>query len=123
MAVNMVHAVGNQIEATIPSKASGDPALVGQMPGVCLTATDSAGKVVMKTDGFFNLSVRGVNDGGNVVVNNGDILYYLEADTPKLGKKATTGTRFGYAWNPNLAAGAQLIASGATATIAVKIGY
>jgi hypothetical protein len=123
MAVNMVNANGNQIEATIASKASGDPALVGQMPGVCLTATDGAGRTVVKTDGIFSMSVRGVNDAGNVAVNNGDILYYLEADTPKLGKKATAGVRFGYAWSPSVAPGAQLIASGATATITVKIGY
>jgi len=45
----------------------------------------------------------------------GDILYYEAGQTPPINKDATNGVRFGYA----LAA----VSSGATTTIAVKIGY
>jgi hypothetical protein len=44
----------------------------------------------------------------------GDIIYYNAADVPKLNKK-NTGVRFGYAL--------EAVAAGATAIIAVKLGY
>jgi hypothetical protein len=68
----------------------------------------------VQTDGVFQLSVKGVDGGGNAAVAAGDILYYVDADTPKLSKKAT-GHRFGYALDAVL--------SGATTSIRVKVGY
>lgn len=122
MAKNRVREHGAQIPALIASVAAGDPQVIGQVPGVALTATDGNGSVTLQTDGIFDLSVKGVDGGGNVAVNNGDILYFVSGDTPKLGKK-TSGVRFGYAYSATVAPGAQLIASGATGTISVKIGY
>lgn len=114
MAINEIFDPGNQIAVTIASKLSGDPAVAGQIPGVCLGATDAVtGKVVIKTDGVFTLSVKGTT-GSNSAVAVGDILYYTEGNTPKIDK-TTSGVRFGYAL--------ETVVSGATTTIRVKVGY
>lgn len=118
MATNRVHVNGRQFSAVCSSPAtpaSGDPVVVGQIPGVALTAERADGTTTIQTDGVFNLSVKGENAGGNSAVAAGDILYYEAGQTPPINKDATNGIRFGYA----LAA----VTSGATATIAVKVGY
>jgi predicted RecA/RadA family phage recombinase len=94
--------------------ASGDPVRDGQTPGVALVNEDAAGLTTVAEDGQFLLSVKGVDGSGNSAVADGDIIYYVDADTPKLSKK-TTGVRFGYA--------RAAITSGSTATIAVEVGY
>jgi predicted RecA/RadA family phage recombinase len=117
MAKNRVHLTGRYLSlaATDPATpASGDPLLVGQLPGVALTAERADGTTSIQTDGVFNLSVKGIDGGGSVAVAAGDLLYYVTADTPKISKKAT-GVRFGYALGA--------VTSGATATIPVKVGY
>ena len=114
MAKNMKFTPGNQLQVALASITSGDPVVVGQIPGVALIDTNADGNVTVKTDGVFALSVKGVDGGGNSAVAVGDILYYVNADTPKLSKK-NTGVRFGYAL--------EAVASGATKTINVKIGY
>jgi predicted RecA/RadA family phage recombinase len=117
MAKNIVLEDGNQlaVAATDPATpASGDPIVLGQLPGVSLIAEAADGNTTMKTNGVATLSVKGVDGGGNSAVAAGDIIYYVTADTPKLSKKAT-GVRFGYALDA--------ITSGSTATIRVKIGY
>lgn len=117
MAKNRTLAVANRLSlaATDPATpASGDPVVVGQMPGVALTDERADGTTTIQTDGAFTLSVKGVDGSGNSAVAAGDIIYYVAADTPKLSKK-NTGVRFGYA----LAA----VTSGATASIAVKVGF
>lgn len=117
MATNIVYEKGTQLSLvpTDPATvASGDPVIVGQLPGVALTDEDAAGAATIKTDGVASLSVSGVDGSGNSAVAVGDILYYVTADTPKLSKKAT-GVRFGYAL--------ETVGSGATATIMVKLGY
>lgn len=102
--------------ATDPTTpASGDPVVCGQIPGVALTNKDTNDNLTTTAlNGSFRLSVKGIDGGGNSAVAAGDIIYYVSGDTPKLSKK-NSGVRFGYA----LAA----VSSGATATIAVKIGY
>jgi predicted RecA/RadA family phage recombinase len=94
---------------------SGDPVLAGQIPGVALTSKDSNNVNTVAVNGTFDLSVKGENNAGNSAVAVGDILYYEAGQTPPINKDSTAGVRFGYA----LAA----VASGATATIPVKIGY
>jgi predicted RecA/RadA family phage recombinase len=117
MAKNRVHAVGTHLSlaASDPTTpASGDPVVVGQLPGVALADEHADGTTSIQTDGVFSLSVKGIDGSGNSAVAVGDIVYYVSGDTPKLSKKAT-GVRFGYAM--------ATVGSGATATIAVKIGY
>lgn len=104
-----------QVACTDPTTpASGDPVVYGQRPGVCLVTEDAAGLASVAFEGAFNISVKGIDGGGNSAVAEGDILYYTAADTPKVSKKAT-GIRYGYA------AGA--VTSGSTATITVILGY
>lgn len=116
MARNIVFEEGNQIQVvcTDPTTpASGDPVLLGQLPGVALIAEAADGLTTIKTDGVATLSVKGTS-GSNAAIAAGDILYYVTANTPKLSV-TTSGVRFGYALEP--------VTSGATTTIRVKIGY
>jgi predicted RecA/RadA family phage recombinase len=114
MAKNMKFTPGNQLQVALASVTSGDPVVVGQLPAVALTSTDTAGNVTVKTDGVFALSVKGVDGSGNKAVAIGDIIYHVDADTPKLSVKSA-GVRFGYAL--------EAVTSGATKTIKVKLGY
>ncbi len=93
---------------------SGDPVRIGQRVGVALINEDTDGITTVAEDGIFLLSVKGVDGSGNAAVADGDVLYYVDADTPVLSRK-TAGVRFG------TARGA--VTSGATATIAVEVGY
>jgi hypothetical protein len=117
MAKNTVYLKANNlaVACTDPATpASGDPVRYGQRPGVCLVSEGADGLASVTFEGEYNLSVKGVDGGGNSAVAEGDIIYYVDGDTPKLSKKAT-GVRFGYA--------AAAVTSGATATIPVILGY
>lgn len=117
MALNRAYAQTNTTLPNLPVLAgalSGDPMVVGQIPGVMMGNADANNTGVMQKDGIFNLSVKGINAGGNAAINPGDIIYFTVGDTPKLSAK-NTGVRFGYALDA--------VASGATATIRVQLGY
>lgn len=116
MAINERYEEGSPLSVvcTDPATpAAGDPVLVGQLPGVALTDEDAAGNTTVDFEGVYTLSVKGTN-GANAAIAAGDILYYVAANTPKLSV-TNTGVRFGYAM--------EAVASGATSTIQVKIGY
>lgn len=105
-----------QLVCTSPATpASGDPVLIGQIPGVALTAEGADGETTVALDGVFTLSVKGEQAAGAVAVAIGDILYYEAGQTPPVNKDATNGVRFGYALGT--------VGSGATATIRVEVGY
>lgn len=95
---------------------SGDPLLLGELPGVALTdATDTianGGTVTAQLDGVFDLDVTGADASANVAVTAGDIVYY---DGGAINVDSTNGTRFGYALAD--------VASGATTNIRVQLGY
>lgn len=115
MATNEVFEDADTLYETVPSgRLSGDPVVVGQIPGVCLIDRDASGKATITRRGAYLLSVKAIDGGGNSAVAVGDIIYHVEADTPKLSKK-NTGVRFGYA--------DEAVTSGATATIRVILGY
>jgi predicted RecA/RadA family phage recombinase len=118
MATNILFEDGYQLDVvcTAPTTPnSGDPVLVGQLPGVALTDERANGETTVKFNGVANLSVQGeTNSDAGSAVAVGDILYYDAAETVKINKD-TTGVRFGYALGT--------VGSGATATIPVKIGY
>ncbi len=109
---------------------SGDPVRIGSLPGVAITdaiATETVdeGRCVVQKDGIFNLLVAGIDSSGtsgadaNVHVVGGDPVYFDEAKTPPLSKRAG-GTFFGYAFGDS---GVELVASGATTTaIPVQVG-
>jgi predicted RecA/RadA family phage recombinase len=117
MAKNRVRREGRFISsaATDPVvPASGDPVVIGQIPGVALIDEEASGDVTFDTAGVWDLSVAAIDGGGNSAVVRGDVLYYVAADVPKLSKKVA-GVRFGYALGP--------VGAGLTATIPVKVGY
>lgn len=95
--------------------ASGDPVRLGARTGVALTNESEGGNASGNTSVDFgprvwDLSVKGVNDSGNSAVAVGDAIYYVDADTPKLSKKAS-GYFFGFAL--------EAVGSGQTDTINV----
>ena len=115
MAKNLNHlgVDGLRVACTDPAiPASGDPVRLGEMTGVALDAEDSGGltEVDFTPGHTWDLSVKGVDGVGNSAVALGDKIYYVDADTPKLSKKAT-GRFFGFANGT--------ITSGATATIEI----
>ena len=113
MALNQVFEHGDQfvVIATEPATpASGDPILVGQLPGVALTDEDADGQVTGKFNGVWDFEVEA--EGGAVAP--GAIVYYDAADDG-LNNSASGNVRFGYALDA--------IDNAATATIRVKIGY
>jgi predicted RecA/RadA family phage recombinase len=121
MATNKVYDRGVQLSlaATDPTTpASGDPVLVGQMPGVALINETADGKTSVAFEGVFTLSVKGVTTAAaGSAVAIGDILYYVPGNTPKLSKATgdAGAVRFGYALGT--------VASAATGTIQVRLGY
>lgn len=117
MATNEVHKFGDQLSAAATHPAtpkSGDPVRVGDICGVALTDERTDGTTSIKFNGVFNVSVKGVNSGGNSAVAVGDSIYYVDADTPVLSKK-NTGVLFGYALGA--------VTGGATTTIPVKLAH
>lgn len=92
---------------------SGDPVVVGQVPGVLAGDADALGTGVIFRDGIFNLYVKGDN-GSPAAIAEGAIVYFTPGDTPGLSSK-TSGVRFGYALKG--------VASGTIQLIPVQLGY
>lgn len=94
--------------------ASGDPVRINTMN--CSTAVANEGAdgvtVVMAGEHIATFSVKGVDANGDSAVALWDNLYYVDADTPKLSKKAT-GYFFGKALGT--------VTGGATGTIKVLV--
>lgn len=115
MATNRVYDDGNQLSVVCTHPAtpvSGQPVRIGDLCGVATTDERADGTTSVQFSGAYNVSVKGIDGGGNSAVAVGDTIYYVDADTPVLSKK-NTGKVFGTA----LAA----VTSGATATIAVRL--
>lgn len=124
MATNRIFAKGTQLKvapdlcanATV---ASGDPVAVGQIPGVALDTADDTvandGECTVQFDGVFDLEVVGTSDDGTTgaAIGIGDVVY-IDTDG-SLNVDTSNGIRFGYAL--------EAVASGATETIKVKVGY
>jgi predicted RecA/RadA family phage recombinase len=118
MAQNYVHS-GEFIHAAAShpaTPASGAPCRVGNIPGVVVVKEgeggNAAGEATIKTKGVFALSVKGIDASGNSPVAIGDKIYYTDADTPPLSKKAT-----GYLFGKAL----EVVESAATTTIKVML--
>lgn len=102
------------VACTAPTTpASGDPVLVGVLPGVALTDERADGKTTVQFRGVFNLSVEGVNNAGNSAVAVGDAIYYEAGEDPVLNKDSVSGVLFGIALGT--------VGSGLTATIPVLL--
>lgn len=116
MATNKVSEVSSRHTVPVVSGiTSGDPVVFGSLVGVALTDRDSSGNATVEFPYafcLFDLSVKAVNDAGNVAVAAGDQLFYIAADTPDISKKSS-GQPFGVAFEG--------ITSGGTDTIKVAL--
>ncbi len=115
MATNRIFASSRRlrIAASNPTTpASGDPIRWGYRIGVAIDDEDSGGDITADFGGVYDLSVKGVDGSGNSAVAAGDAIFYVDADTPKLSKKAT-GYFAGFAL--------EAVESGATTTIKVAL--
>lgn len=119
MSTNIVKEPGWRLSVVCSDPAapdSGDPVRYGAMTGIAETDEGAGGNISTETSVYFgpcvvDVSVKGVDDSGNSAVALGDTIFYVDADTPKLSKKAS-GYFFGFAL--------EVIDSGATATIQVQ---
>lgn len=118
MASNITRQPGLNLSVVVTdptTPASGDPVRYGERTGIALTDEGEGGNSATETTVYFgpftgNFSVKGVDGSGNSAVAVGDAIYYVDADTPKLSKKAS-GYFFGFAM--------ATVNSGSTATIEV----
>lgn len=120
MARNIKYEEGNQLvvapTAAIGARvASGDPVVLGQLPGVALVdgsdTVANRGTATVKFDGVALLTVYGHDGTSNTAVAAGDIVYF-DAGTVNVRRAAV---RYGYALDP--------VTSGSRTAIRVKIGY
>ena len=115
MATNKVFEDGEKLSLVVTDPASpvsGDPVRIGEMTGVATTDERTDGTTSVDFGGVYDLSVKGINGAGNSAVAVGDQLFYVDADTPKISKKAT-GRVVGFAL--------ETVTSGSTATINVRL--
>lgn len=112
----VIDAVGTEIicPALNNKPTAGDPVVVGTgLAGVAeVTAVATTDNVPINTMGVYNISVVGVNAGGNVAVARGDKLF-IDPATAQVNKKIAN-IPFG------IAMGA--VGSGLTALIDVRLG-
>lgn len=104
MATNLVHSPGNQLQLPLAGASSGDPVVIGDLPGVALTDTNDDGNITLKTDGVFRLPISGAITLGAIV--------YATTAVPAVLSTTNTGVRFGYA-----------LEAGTDQDIDIKIGY
>lgn len=110
MAKNKVYNLGDKLSLVCTSPAapvSGDPVLVGRIPGVAQTNERADGTTSVDMDGVYTLSVTAV---GAIAV--GDRLYAV-AGSPVVINNTNTGVPFGFALGA--------IGAGLTAAINVKL--
>jgi predicted RecA/RadA family phage recombinase len=88
---------------------SGDPVVVGQIPGVAIIDRDTAGKATIDTGGVYDLPTSGSGTSGSGVVAVGDKIYYKDGVTPPLCK-VSSGVLFGYALEGTSGSPAETIA-------------
>lgn len=130
MAKNRLYSRGTQLPMNVSALngsgtsdlvKSGDPVAFGGtgaaagFGGVALTDENSSGIATCQFDGVFKLAVTGKNAAdADTAVAIGAVLYW--DNTPgQLNLDSTNGIRFGYAL--------EAVSSGATTTIAVRLGY
>ncbi len=111
--VHPTHGDGFVDKADPIVSATGRPAIVGVAFKSAAAATDP---IAIDTEGIWNLDVVAANDGGNVAVAGGDVIY-INTTTGVLSKVSNQATQvvFGYALG--------IITSGNTEAIAVKVHW
>ena len=113
MATNEIYDHGDSLELPVPATyTSGDPVVVGKMPGVLQTDRDSDGNAIVKMRGVFDLSVEGTDAVGNTAIAVGDAVFWTLADDPLLSADES-GELFGHAL--------EVVLTSATSTIKVRV--
>lgn len=120
MARNIEYEEGNQL-VIAPTRAistrvvSGDPVIMGILPGVALTdgsdTVANGGRATVKFDGVANLLVHGHDGSADAAIAAGDLVFF---DAGVINVRAAA-VRYGYALDP--------VVRGARTTIRVKVGY
>jgi predicted RecA/RadA family phage recombinase len=121
MAKNEVFEDGDNLSLTMSHPAvpvSGDPCRYGEFIAVAQANELANGQTPCTFKGVHLLTVKGIDGGGNSAVANGDKIYYTDADTPPLSKKAT-GRLAGFAVETPTNAGT--VTSGSTTVIGVRL--
>lgn len=121
MATNEVFKDGMNLSLTCThptTPTSGSPVRYGEIVGVAQTDEQADGKTSVTFKGVHLLSVKGIDGSGDSAVAVGDKLYYTDADTPPVSKKAT-GRPVGFAVATETSAGT--VAGGGTTTIPVLL--
>ncbi len=113
MSTNETHDHGDVLKLPVPANyTSGDPVVVGRMPGVLETDRDSDGNAIVKMRGVFDLSVEGTDAVGNTAIAIGDPVFWQVGDTPVLSADES-GELFGHA--------TEIVLTSATTTIKVRV--
>jgi hypothetical protein len=114
MAINIVNRSRIYNVAVAAGKVSGNPTMVGPLPGVCLNDRVAAtGLADVEFDEellMITASVQGVDGAGNSAVAVGDLLYY---DGTNVLNKNNAGRAYGVAF--------ATVGAGLTATINVVL--
>lgn len=120
MATNIKRYLQNSFHLSVPcshptAPDAGDPVRFGELTGIALTDEGDGGNLATETSVEFGacvaaVSVKAIDDSGDSAVAVGDSIFYVDADTPVLSKKAS-GYFFGFAM--------ETVTGGATATIDV----
>lgn len=118
MATNIIQEPGWTLSVACShptTPTAGAPCRYGEMTGVALTKEGEGSNSATEATVYFgpcvvDVSVKAIDDSGNSAVVVGDTIYYVDADTPVLSKKAS-GYMFGFA--------KEAVEAGATATIQV----
>jgi predicted RecA/RadA family phage recombinase len=116
LAINRVYADESNIALPVPSGTlSGGPVVIGDLPGVALIDRDADGEATLDFDGAYRFpNVKGIAPGGsNGALAVGQVVH-LQSNGDISGN-TSTGKRFGYVL--------EVVASGATVTALVKVGY
>lgn len=115
MTKKQVYEDGDQLSVAVASGTlSGDPVVLGRVPGVALKDRDATtGEATVKFDGVHLISVRGWSGAANAAIAVGDTVYFNSGSTPKVDANAA-GIPYGTAL--------QAVASGATTEIQVRVG-
>lgn len=123
MADNLIRSNGDVLEVDVGSNTvnQGDPILVGTITGVAQGDKNSDNKVVMLTEGVHNLSVSANDTGGaGTAVNNGDKVY-LDDIGGDLRPDSSHGELMGQVWDKTVANDGEVIPSGNTNTVPVRL--
>ena len=95
MALNQVYDEADPLKVPVPEGTeSGDPVLIGKLPGTALTDRGDDGEATVKFGGGFRHPVTGKNGESNSAVAVGDAIFIDNEGA--LSKTSSGGTLYGF---------------------------